>query len=126
MVDRTSLVDPQRVQGKQSHAVIQHGAQHNYVAHMRNKERNEPLSAKVAAREYPLALCERGTWSIIHSEAEHDALYRRHNMTVKSTWKDNGGVVLQDDGSGAARLRRSSTSSSDSELSGASSRRGSR
>lgn len=112
-----AAADPQRPVEKTNHVMVQHGSQHNYVAHMMDGEKGKPIAAPVARAQFPVAMCDRGDWSMIHSRQELDYFYHERGMTLKSTWKDNGGVALQEAGPGSVRLYHS-PSSSDSESSG--------
>lgn len=109
-----AATDPKRPLDAPEMAVVQHGPQYNYVAHMRAVENAEP-DDKIAKPSLPVAMCNRGEWSIISTEKELTAFYKRVGVNIKDDW-DAG-----DTGS-----RRPSLAGSDSERpSPSASRRGS-
>ncbi|MGQ5525141.1 membrane-targeted effector domain-containing toxin [Chitinimonas sp. PSY-7] len=90
-----------------SHHTIQHGPQVSYPAHMGTHEPGVPLVGAVAQPSFPLALCDRGEWTLIHNVDELKAAYSKMGAQLKVTWQmdenlprfvpngDDGTVVLE-------------------------------
>lgn len=89
-------VDPQRpfieYDGKNpesDRSLVRHGPQVNFIAHMMSVEKTPSFSGTVARPGgFPLAMCNRGTWSIIQTETELQAFYKTNGATMKRTWTD--------------------------------------
>ncbi|SUY26601.1 hypothetical protein [Burkholderia oklahomensis] len=80
-------IDPVRTASSGSHRLIQHGPQHNYVAHMRVNEQGAVICEAVAKASFPLAMCDRGTWSVIETPEALDAFYRQRGVVLKEKWR---------------------------------------
>ncbi|GGY24314.1 hypothetical protein [Paludibacterium paludis] len=87
-----AAVDPARPFDKVSHNVVRHGPQVSYAAHMMDHEKGAPLIKDVANPSFPLAVCDRGTWSIISTREELSELYKGAGGNLKSTWQEDGGA----------------------------------
>ncbi|HUA79459.1 MAG TPA: hypothetical protein VL997_03740, partial [Dyella sp.] len=79
------------------HSVIKHGAQVNYVNFMILSEKEtfkqKGLVLSVAEPgEFPLAMLDRGTWSIIRNKSQLKAFYEGVGAVMKEAWTDNGAV----------------------------------
>ncbi|MFG6722871.1 hypothetical protein ACGY14_26525 [Burkholderia pseudomallei] len=81
-------IDPIRKASSGSHRLIQHGPQHNYVAHMRTNEQGAVIDEAVARASFPLAMCDRGTWSVIETPEALAAFYRQHGVVLKEKWRE--------------------------------------
>lgn len=66
---------------------IQHGPQVNYIAHNLGSEPGEKIVSAVAKLAKNVAMCDRGIWSVLHSEKEIIDWYaKRGKSKLKSTW----------------------------------------
>ncbi|WP_284900949.1 hypothetical protein [Burkholderia sp. lyk4-R2A-23] len=84
-------IDRERPYDDQARHVVQHGSQYNYVAHMKNHERDQPINERVATSSLPVAMCDRGTWQIIDSEDQLARFYKYLGITPKSDWASADG-----------------------------------
>ncbi|RQR49513.1 hypothetical protein DIE21_19790 [Burkholderia sp. Bp9140] len=84
-------IDRERPYDDQARHVVQHGSQYNYVAHMKNRERDQPINDRVATSSLPVAMCDRGTWQIIDSEEQLARFYKDRGITPKSDWASADG-----------------------------------
>ncbi|WP_175919776.1 MULTISPECIES: hypothetical protein [Burkholderia] len=80
-------IDPVRTASSGSHRLIQHGPQYNYIAHMRVNEPGAMIHKAMAQASFPLAMCDRGTWSVIETPEELEAFYRQHGVVLKEKWR---------------------------------------
>ena len=90
--------------------VVRHGPQQSFVAHMLYNEGRRMMSAAVAKPSFPLAMCDRGEWSIIKSQQELQSYYDRNKMALKVTWQSSD-VHFEDHQDGNVSLRRGSVMS---------------
>ncbi|WP_246793490.1 hypothetical protein [Burkholderia perseverans] len=84
-------VDARRPFDQPALGVVQHGPQYNYLAHMRNREPGARIDERVTAPSLPVAMCDRGRWSIIRTEAELSRFYSDHGIRGKSGWTGSQG-----------------------------------
>jgi len=84
-------IDNERPFDDQARHVVQHGPQYNYVAYMKNHERDQPINEHVATSSLPVAMCDRGTWQIIDSEEKLAKFYKDRGTTAKSDWASADG-----------------------------------
>ena len=66
--------------------VVRHGPQYNFVAHMAAEEGVSLLPGAVAKPSFPLAMCDRGRWSIIQNLDELGSFYKEHKLKLKTSW----------------------------------------
>ncbi len=66
---------------------IQHGPQHNYVSHMLDQEKGQPIILAVADASFPLAMNDRGQWSDIENSEQLQGFYENKGMTIKEAWQ---------------------------------------
>ncbi len=85
-------VDQGRPFGDARQAVVQHGSQYNYVAHMRNHEPDKPIDPRVAAASLPVAACVRGEWRLIRTPAELNAFNKEMGYAAKPGWEGEEGT----------------------------------
>ncbi|MCX8960867.1 hypothetical protein EHW64_06680 [Erwinia psidii] len=89
--------DALRSHDSATHRAVQHGAQINYATYMikNNFEGGDGMVLDVAnPGEYPIAMLDRGVWSVIHNLAEHEKYYQQIGAKLKETWSADGSVVL--------------------------------
>nr|WP_261278478.1 RHS repeat domain-containing protein [Serratia quinivorans] len=78
------------------HNVIRHGAQVNFVSHMAAHEadvvkRTDGVIGAVAnPGEFPLAMVNRGEWSIINNISELSGFYTKVGARIKEAWLPGG------------------------------------
>ncbi|RDS80113.1 hypothetical protein DWU98_14460 [Dyella monticola] len=78
-------------------SVIRHGPQVNYP-NFRMIEEKEFFKKKglilavAESGEFPIAMVNKGHWSIIKNIDELHGFYKKAGATLKETWKDNGAV----------------------------------
>ncbi|WP_423760247.1 hypothetical protein [Burkholderia sp. NLJ2] len=80
-------IDPVRKASSSSHRLIQHGPQYNYIAHMRLNEQGAVINKAAVQASFPLAMCDRGTWSVIETPEALEAFYRQHGVVLKEKWR---------------------------------------
>lgn len=80
-----AATDPNRPLDTPEMAVVQHGPQYNYVAYMKAIENKKP-DDKISKPSLPVAMCNRGEWSIISTEKELTAFYKRVGVNIKDDW----------------------------------------
>lgn len=72
---------------------VQHGPQYNYVAHMYNKEPEEPVKEKVAFADFPVAVLNVRSGEIVWTEIDNigdlQRYYEANYAVMKSSWKDD-------------------------------------
>jgi hypothetical protein len=107
-----AAIDPFRPMDKEHHLVVQHGPQYNYVAHVLHEEAGTPLVGAVARPDFPVAMCDRGVWSLIRSQDELQGFYRTRKLNLKSTWREDGDTSFENVGDGHVSLRRKSSTPS--------------
>ncbi|MGS3254584.1 hypothetical protein ACB368_27095 [Escherichia coli] len=56
--------------------------------------------------EFPIAMCDRGTWQIIYNLRELTDFYNSIGARIKETWIENGERVFQETSNGMVRLGR--------------------
>lgn len=56
--------------------------------------------------EFPIAMCDRGTWQIIYNLRELADFYNSIGARIKETWIENGERVFQETSNGMVRLGR--------------------
>lgn len=78
------------------HNVIRHGAQVNFVSHMLAhesdvvKRMDGVIGAVANPGEFPLAMINRGKWSIINNIDDLSAFYNRVGARIKEAWLPGG------------------------------------
>ncbi|MBI0330686.1 hypothetical protein [Burkholderia plantarii] len=89
-----AAVDPRRPIDQPWMSVVQHGPQYNYLAHMRNQEPGARIDERVARPSLPVAMCDRGTWLIIRTEAQLKQFYGDRGIKGKRGWMggESGGT----------------------------------
>lgn len=89
-----ATVDPRRPIDQPWMSVVQHGPQYNYLAHMRNQEPGARIDERVARPSLPVAMCDRGTWLIIRTEAQLKQFYGDRGIKGKRGWMggESGGT----------------------------------
>ena len=90
--------------------VVQHGPQYNFVAHMAAEERVHLLPGAVAKPSFPLAMCDRGDWSVISNLEELKAFYNERKLNLKASWV-NSDDYFENQSDGFVVSRRSSIES---------------
>lgn len=104
-------IDPDSRPNDSKHKnVVQHGPQYNFVAHMNAEERVHLLVGTVAKPSFPLAMCDRGEWSIVENLSQLKAFYSDRGMNLKSSWADSDDY-FESRGDGYVTSRRASTDS---------------
>ncbi|MBZ5788753.1 hypothetical protein K8353_01410 [Burkholderia contaminans] len=99
--DAVGKVDPNRPPEDNEHNVIRHGPQVNYPSFMMNLEDLEAGNPKSVKREgfvgavarpgeFPLAIVNRGKWSIVRNIEELDSFYTSVGARIKEAWKPGG------------------------------------
>ncbi|RJF58554.1 hypothetical protein D4100_07340 [Serratia inhibens] len=97
-------VDTHRSFGDIQHNVIRHGAQVNYPSHMLASERNTVKNNRGLVLDvanpgpFPIAMLDRGVWSIINNIDELDAYYTSVGAVMKEAWKPGGLIVYTNTG----------------------------
>ncbi|MGH8779389.1 hypothetical protein [Paraburkholderia sp.] len=81
-----AATDPNRPLDAPAMAIVQHGPQYNYVAYMKSIESGKPIDDNVARPSLPVAMCVRGTWSIISTEKELGKFYKSLGVEIKDGW----------------------------------------
>lgn len=70
-----------------AYLMIQHGAQANYVANMRNNEKEQPIVENVAKMcEDALVACTPNGWRIVKGFGELSQIYAEAGQKIKSSW----------------------------------------
>jgi hypothetical protein len=94
--------------------VVRHGPQHNFIAYMRTQEgETESFVGAVAMPSFPLAMCNRGEWSIINNLDELKAFYLSNKVNLKTSWLASEDY-FEDKGGGMLGHKRSSSKDSSS------------
>ncbi|ANH67030.1 hypothetical protein ABE85_04620 [Mitsuaria sp. 7] len=89
-------IDPNRPVGDREHRVVQHGPQVNFRSHMLSREKAKVhtdggfLSAVARPGDFPLAACNRGTWSIIDNVDQLRQFYEDQGARIKESWHPEG------------------------------------
>ncbi|EFO1377886.1 hypothetical protein DWH39_24250 [Escherichia coli] len=111
-----SKIDPRRPFNAVEYNVVRHGPQVNFSSYMLAHEsqnvvdNNGFLGSVARPGEFPIAMCDRGTWQIIYNLGELTAFYNSIGARIKETWIENGERVFQETSNGMVRLgRRRST-----------------
>ncbi|EEZ9256840.1 hypothetical protein ACMS87_004188 [Escherichia coli O35:H4] len=111
-----SKIDPRRPFNSVEYNVVRHGPQVNFSSYMLAHEsqnvvdNNGFLGSVARPGEFPIAMCDRGTWQIIYNLGELTAFYNSIGARIKETWIENGERVFQETSNGMVRLgRRRST-----------------
>lgn len=85
--------------------LIQHGPQMSYVAHMRDREKGRSLNSAVARPSFPVAMCDRGRWSLIYSADRLATFYAQRGLQLKASWVAGFPRRSRDAGGGLVSLR---------------------
>ncbi|MEI2453815.1 MULTISPECIES: Insecticial toxin [Lysobacter] len=89
-------VDPRRPVADTEHNVIRHGPQVNFSSYMLDREagvvKRDGGFLGVVARpgEFPVAMVDRGKWSIINDSNQLAGYYRSVGAQIKETWNPDG------------------------------------
>lgn len=65
---------------------IQHGAQVNYLAHVRDKEKEASIIKNVANMSDSVAICSKGKWLYLNDKTAIKKWYEENNVRMKQTW----------------------------------------
>lgn len=109
---QVATVDPARPFNDIEHNVVRHGAQVNFSSYMLSHEKSvvdqEGGFIGTVARpgEFPLAVCDRGKWSIIRSIQQLEAFYGSIGAKIKETWSTEGVRNYRDTENGRVRYGR--------------------
>ncbi|EEY9927476.1 TPA: hypothetical protein L6J72_004560 [Escherichia coli] len=107
-----SKIDPRRPFNSVEYNVVRHGPQVNFSSYMLAHEsqnvvdNNGFLGSVARPGEFPIAMCDRGTWQIIYNLGELTAFYNSIGARIKETWIENGERVFQETSNGMVRLGR--------------------
>lgn len=107
-----SKIDPHRPFNSVEYNVVRHGPQVNFSSYMLAHEsqnvvdNNGFLGSVARPGEFPIAMCDRGTWQIIYNLWELTAFYDSIGARIKETWIENGERVFQETSNGMVRLGR--------------------
>ena len=107
-----SKIDPRRPFNSVEYNVVRHGPQVNFSSYMLAHEsqnvvdNNGFLGSVARPGEFPIAMCDRGTWQIIYNLGELIAFYNSIGARIKETWIENGERVFQETSNGMVRLGR--------------------
>ena len=111
-------VDPQMRPVDSEHKnVVRHGPQNNFVAHMLSAEGERSFPGAVAMPSFPLAMCDRGDWSIINDIAQLRQFHSNRGLRLKVTW-DKPEEHFESVGGGQVSLRRSFGTNTGGSISG--------
>jgi insecticidal toxin complex protein TccC len=105
-------VDTNRPFDAIEHNVVRHGPQVNFSSYMMAHEADEVsahngfLGAVARPGEFPLAMCDRGTWNIINNLAELELFYQSVGARIKETWAEDGERTYQDTSKSMVKLGR--------------------
>ncbi|HBD1384470.1 TPA: hypothetical protein KHU63_005077, partial [Escherichia coli] len=97
-----SKIDPRRPFNSVEYNVVRHGPQVNFSSYMLAHEsqnvvdNNGFLGSVARPGEFPIAMCDRGTWQIIYNLGELTAFYNSIGARIKETWIENGERVFQE------------------------------
>ncbi|EER6165008.1 hypothetical protein F3O03_004503, partial [Escherichia coli] len=101
-----SKIDPRRPFNSVEYNVVRHGPQVNFSSYMLAHEpqnvidNNGFLGSVARPGEFPIAMCDRGTWQIIYNIGELTAFYNSIGARIKETWIENGERVFQETSNG--------------------------
>ncbi|HCN5613314.1 TPA: hypothetical protein N6Y30_004920, partial [Escherichia coli] len=104
-----SKIDPRRPFNSVEYNVVRHGPQVNFSSYMLAHEsqnvvdNNGFLGSVARPGEFPIAMCDRGTWQIIYNLGELTAFYNSIGARIKETWIENGERVFQETSNGMVR-----------------------
>jgi insecticidal toxin complex protein TccC len=107
-----SKVDPHRPPQAIEYNVVRHGPQVNFSSYMMAHERQSVAllngfpGAVARPGEFPLAVCDRGRWSIIENLRELELFYASVKAVIKESWASNGVRTYKDTENGMVRLGR--------------------
>ncbi|HBC0813175.1 TPA: hypothetical protein IHN84_004778, partial [Escherichia coli] len=107
-----SKIDPHRPFNSVEYNVVRHGPQVNFSSYMLAHEsqnvvdNNGFLGSVARPGEFPIAMCDRGTWEIICNLRELTDFYDSIGARIKETWIENGERVFQETSNGMVRLGR--------------------
>lgn len=65
---------------------IQHGAQVNYLAHVRDKEKEASIIKNVANMSDSVAICSKGKWLYLKDKTAIKKWYEEYSVRMKQTW----------------------------------------
>ncbi|MDN5104938.1 hypothetical protein O8C79_06480 [Aliarcobacter butzleri] len=65
---------------------IQHGAQVNYLAHVRDKEKEASIIKNVANMSDSVAICSKGKWLYLKDKTAIKKWYEENSVRMKQTW----------------------------------------
>ena len=65
---------------------IQHGAQVNYLAHVRDKEKEASIIKNVANMSDSVAICSKGKWLYLKDKTAIKKWYEENTVRMKQTW----------------------------------------
>ncbi|EGI42078.1 insecticial toxin [Escherichia coli TA280] len=107
-----SKIDSCRPFNSLEYNVVRHGPQVNFSSFMLAHEPqkvidNNGFPGDVARPgAFPIAMCDRGIWSIIYNLDDLTEFYNSIGARIKETWIKNGERVFQDTSNGMVKLGR--------------------
>ncbi|MEW5290816.1 hypothetical protein ABW286_16810 [Erwinia papayae] len=94
-------VDAERTKASPIYRVIQHGPQVNYPTYMKDHKVDEPgpLSLAVAnPGDFPVAMLDRGQWTMINNVDELAEYYTNVGAVIKNAWTRDSNLIYTPDG----------------------------